>query len=245
MSAPLPDKVRQRREMWEKRMERLRGSRGGARRPGVPGGVGILSNRRILLVMVIVVGALYYFVWNKQGDQQPIVQDTTVELAYKGYKRLEPAYAGRKDIQKLLLNANELTTVDTTLMSLTGLRYLELSDNKLAELPEGINAWQQLQVLHLSGNRLTELPQSMASLKKLYHLNLSYNLLRSLPPVLDRMSGLRELNLIGNPLPATEVEAWQKAHPNVKVLWQPPTAPDTAGTAGAVPATAVAPAASH
>ena len=78
---------------------------------------------------------------------------------------------------------------------------LNLSGNRLTDLPDALLQLDHLTELNLSGNRLTEFPSDlfwMAKLSRLTDLNLGDNQLTALPDTFFRMDRLRSLNLSGN-----------------------------------------------
>lgn len=87
-----------------------------------------------------------------------------------------------KDLQKLTKN----------------LRTLDLSDNKLPELPPSIGSFSLLKNLVLSRNKLEILPEQLGNLKKLESLSLDGNSLTRLPESLSQLSNLRTLNVSEN-----------------------------------------------
>lgn len=79
------------------------------------------------------------------------------------------------------------------------LRWLVLTDNRIAELPEQLGACQQLQKLMLAGNRLQALPASLAACQRLELIRLSANRLAVLPDWLLALPRLSWLAFAGNP----------------------------------------------
>ena len=80
------------------------------------------------------------------------------------------------------------------------LRWLTLTDNRIAVLPQSIGERPALQKLMLAGNRLTAVPESLAAAANLELLRLSANRLEVLPPWLSRLPRLAWLAWSGNPL---------------------------------------------
>ncbi|KAK6733167.1 hypothetical protein RB195_017122 [Necator americanus] len=78
------------------------------------------------------------------------------------------------------------------------IRNLELSQNKIKELPPDIGYFTVLKQLHLSENALTQLPDEIGSLKNLEILNLQSNKLSSLPDTIVGCTSLKTLNLSAN-----------------------------------------------
>jgi internalin A len=84
--------------------------------------------------------------------------------------------AGRLDLSQL-----GLTTPPESLGKLSGLRTLELPNNRLTSLPEWLGNLSRLQALDLSGNQLTSLPAGMRELRALTDLFLHDNPALGLP----------------------------------------------------------------
>ena len=80
------------------------------------------------------------------------------------------------------------------------LRWLTLTDNRIARLPDAIGQRRGLQKLMLSGNRLTALPESLADAAHLELLRLSANALDALPAWLAALPSLAWPTWAGNPL---------------------------------------------
>lgn len=77
-------------------------------------------------------------------------------------------------VENLSLSNNRIKNI-YGLMDKTNLKYLNLSDNRLKELPLNIDKLAKLEWLDLSNNRLKELPPSVCNLKNLKVLNLKNN----------------------------------------------------------------------
>lgn len=104
------------------------------------------------------------------------------------------------NIKKLAINlsGNKLEEIPTEIALLKNLTYLNLSNNLLDSLPPAISNLKNLKYLNLFGNKLKELPNSITKLKKLEHLNLFHNRLESLPEPIDKLKNLKYLNLANN-----------------------------------------------
>jgi len=61
----------------------------------------------------------------------------------------------------LELSSNKLTEIPNSIGILQQLQYLDLSSNQLTKIPESIGNLPQLQNLYLYGNKLTEIPDSI------------------------------------------------------------------------------------
>lgn len=103
-------------------------------------------------------------------------------------------------IQELNLSNNKLKNLPRTVFDASQLTILDLSGNQLATLPEEIGSLVNLTSLDLSGNELQTLPKSIGNLKKLQFLNLRNNLLQALPHEVTHLTTLKQLTIADNPL---------------------------------------------
>ena len=108
-----------------------------------------------------------------------------------------------KDIKELDLSYNKLTQLPTEIGHLTLLTELSLFDNKLTQLPTEIGNLTNLTYLSLSNNQLTQLPREIGNLTQLTELYLYNNELTQLPSEIGQLTQLNYLDLFGNPIENT------------------------------------------
>ena len=121
--------------------------------------------------------------------------------------------------RRLRLEGQQLEKLDPRARELVNLELLDLSRNRLSELPD-LRCLTRLVKLDLTGNRFKSLPVWLASLSRLRQLKagenlltdvpnlpphleelyLGYNKLRRVPSLVPSLSKLRVLELSGNPL---------------------------------------------
>lgn len=78
-----------------------------------------------------------------------------------------------KKLEELDLSFNKLKNLPNAIAELGALRSLKVASNKLVDLPSGISSLTSLEDLDLSHNRLTSLASlKLASMLALQHLNL-------------------------------------------------------------------------
>lgn len=77
-------------------------------------------------------------------------------------------------------------------------KFLDLSDKGIKELPKEILMFNNLQVLKASRNKIETVPAFVDSLKNLETLILSHNTIREFPNHLSRLNKLRLLDLSSN-----------------------------------------------
>lgn len=93
----------------------------------------------------------------------------------------------------------DITKFSTTLDKLTNLTRLDLSQNRLSEVPK-LN--KRIRVLNLAENQITSAKLTQLP-KYVQHLNLSHNELTYLPAELKTLGHLRSIELHGNPINCT------------------------------------------
>merc|ERR1719402_2047138 len=70
-----------------------------------------------------------------------------------------------------------LESVDEYIGALLDLKYVNLRENNISEIPEGVlNKWRYVRVLDLAHNQITSLPKQLRAMQHLGELNLSFNL---------------------------------------------------------------------
>lgn len=113
--------------------------------------------------------------------------------------------------------SNHITEVPADALP-ASLRWLILTDNRIAALPASIGRCTQLQKLMLAGNRLTALPATLASCSNLELLRVAANRLTALPDWLLAMPRLAWLAFAGNPFSAADETAAARA-PHGTIAW--------------------------
>ncbi len=93
------------------------------------------------------------------------------------------------------------------------LRWLILTGNRLAGLPDELGGCARLQKLMLAGNRLTALPDSLADLHRLELLRISANRLDEVPAWLGELPRLAWLAFAGNPCSDAREARALRQHP--------------------------------
>ena len=130
-----------------------------------------------------------------------------------------PEVLGRCEALEMVgFKANQITEVPGAALP-PRLRWLILTDNRIAELPEALGQRPRLQKVALAGNRLRSLPASLSSCERLELLRISANQLEGLPDWLLTLPRLTWLAHGGNPFSAAhEADALEHA-PMPQVRW--------------------------
>jgi len=78
------------------------------------------------------------------------------------------------------------------------LRSIDLSDNKIVEIPQNIGAFANLKLLNLNVNSIEVIPEQLGQLTKLETLYLAQNRIKSIPASVQKLPKLKDVNFSGN-----------------------------------------------
>ncbi|KAL8034030.1 hypothetical protein ABFX02_12G000300 [Erythranthe guttata] len=90
-------------------------------------------------------------------------------------------------VRTLDLTHNKLVEIPMEISKLINLQRLILADNVIDRLPMNLGKLQSLKAMTLDGNRVTTLPDELGQLVKLERLSISGNLLLSLPETIGSL----------------------------------------------------------
>ncbi|MHB8625227.1 MAG: leucine-rich repeat domain-containing protein [Aggregatilineales bacterium] len=118
------------------------------------------------------------------------------EANYGGvFYSLEEALNKPDQVRRLHLRGNAPIDLLAEIGRLTRLTFLDINDNKLTSLPEGICQLRTLASLYARNNHLTELPQGIGALANLREFYLDRNRLTTLPESIGDLSRLRTFSV--------------------------------------------------
>ncbi|XP_072949173.1 uncharacterized protein Lap1 [Epargyreus clarus] len=124
--------------------------------------------------------------------------EDVVELDYSHQSLTDvpsDVFVYERTLETLLCQCNRITELPRQLFMCHGLKYLDLSDNDLQNIPTAISSLVNLQHLNISRNTLASIPDNMKALKHLSFLDLSLNPLEKLPDTLTNLIAMQELYL--------------------------------------------------
>jgi len=142
--------------------------------------------------------------WNQDGKCAGLLCLRTLILRGNQLEAFVPH--GKKELPSLThldLSCNRFTSLSPSLVLDIGptLNRLNLARNAITDLPIGVlGAMKHLVSLNLSHNRIRELPDDIAFLPALQTLNLSHNLLTALPDSISHLVSLSSLLVASNKL---------------------------------------------
>ena len=104
----------------------------------------------------------------------------------------------KDNIRSLDLSANKLKQIPDVLGSFANIKHLNLGDNKLGTIPSSLGQLSRLETLVLKNNLLVTLPRTLESLANLRTIDLSGNLFSSIPVQILGLKRLEMLDLSRN-----------------------------------------------
>ncbi|CAM9406854.1 unnamed protein product [Ectocarpus sp. 6 AP-2014] len=109
--------------------------------------------------------------------------------------------AHMRSVGEINLSGNKLRELPEEAQRLTSLKTLRLDNNKLSGLPDGLLKLTSLTHLSLRHNNFSNLPNRFGDLHRLEKLDLGENMLKTLPPTMGLLTSLKHLKLDGNNMP--------------------------------------------
>ena len=105
-------------------------------------------------------------------------------------------------LKRLVLTDVKLSDLPSWLTTarLECLEHLDLSDNRITQIPKGISNLSALKELILTSNKINTLSKDLSRCQKLIKLDLSNNQLSKLPKWIGQLKNLESLHLLGNTL---------------------------------------------
>lgn len=118
------------------------------------------------------------------------------------YTRLDKALQHPDSVFRLRLRGKRLDKFPEEIARFKHLRELDLSNNRITQLPPWIGQLEQLEILRLGRNRLSGIGKEVTRLKQLKYLDLGMNQIEALPFEIGELSALEFLQVWGNELTA-------------------------------------------
>ena len=128
------------------------------------------------------------------------------------FTRLPPALGDCESLSQIGCRGTGLVEVPGEALP-PRLRWLTLTDNAIAALPDALGRRPALQKLMLAGNRLAALPATLAGVERLELLRLAANRFDALPPWLADLPGLAWAGWAGNPMDEAPMPAGTRPVP--------------------------------
>lgn len=121
------------------------------------------------------------------------------------------------DATNLSLAFNRFAGIPAQLNQYKSLEHLNIPNNRIRNLT-GIGSLTNLHYLNLSGNRISEIPDEIENLQNLFELDLSNNRIKKVNTGITKLKNLKILNLKGNKIPFVELKRIIQALPNTNII---------------------------
>lgn len=146
-------------------------------------------------------------------------RDSVYSLKLKDRLKVVPkeVFTEFPNLQLLDLSKNRLKELPSELGLLKNLKKLILYKNKLEALPPEIGQLEDLRELIINQNELETLPNEIGNLKKLRYIDMWSNNITHLPPSMEEMYALEEVDLRVIVMTETEQENIKLLLPNTTV----------------------------
>jgi leucine-rich repeat protein SHOC2 len=131
----------------------------------------------------------------------------SLNLANMGWTEVPLALQHFSQVVELDLSGNKLMELPAFVENLSHLKKLNLANNQITSLPEQIGRLNQLEELDLSGNLLSALPTGMKDMSQLTKLNLKNNRFTAFPTVTKLLPRVQELALSQNGIEVLDIDA--------------------------------------
>lgn len=138
------------------------------------------------------------------NDLDRLVNMRILFLSSNNFQRIPAVLAACPKLEMISFKSNDLTQVDENVLPVDT-RWLILTDNHIASLPDSMGQLHRLQKLALAGNRLTQLPDSMSNCRNLELVRLSANDLMAMPDWIFQLPKLAWLAFSGNAFNRAEI----------------------------------------
>lgn len=128
-------------------------------------------------------------------------------LSASGMSQFAMEYAARQTCMHLDISNNFLATLQDGIFSFLNLTHVDVSFNRLEKIPILVGNLREMLHFAADGNMIQQLPTSLAYMDKLQYISAADNAIVDIPPEYAMLSALRSLNLAGNKIrePAGEL----------------------------------------
>jgi len=126
------------------------------------------------------------------------------------------------NLKELNLSKNKLSQIPENFNSFQAIEKLDLGRNKFEIFPLSVSTLSNLKILQLDRNKLTLLPEQIASLQALEYLDLYANTIEHFGEGIFTLPKLQTLNIEGTMYGTVFAKQLLSRLPNTKVLIDPP-----------------------
>ena len=128
-------------------------------------------------------------------------------LRNQGLAVVSSRVAVLRNLRTLDISSNKLRELPSEICSLSRLERLMAGGNALESLPIGFSKLSSLQEIYLKSNSFREFPGELLKMKRLISVDLSDNKITLLPPGIVELRSIAELSMDNNPLSRESIAA--------------------------------------
>ena len=147
------------------------------------------------LIQTLPIIAFLAIIFASSAQSQNVLAALDKEKVYDSF---EEAFKTPEKVTVLNVSKQKLTQLPTNIDQLTNLRKLVLSENKIKVLPASIVKLKKLQRLEIAKNKLKKLPVGFEQLQSLRYLDLAKNKFRHIPEAVFQLKQLETFYFFGN-----------------------------------------------
>ena len=118
------------------------------------------------------------------------------EITERDYMSIEEARVNHPDsVFALRMKKMKLTEFPEEILNYKNLRALDLTKNRLTNIPQNLNQLQKLEILTLSKNKLQIFPIVICSMPNLKSISVSNNIITNMPTCIQYLTKLEHLDI--------------------------------------------------
>lgn len=181
----------------------------------------------VIAILISVSAAIYQFGLFKSTQTKPVStlppppnqSAVSPKVVCKRFENLDEALKNIDIACVLDLSNQKLTEVPAQISQLTKLNELSFKNNNLTEVPKEVLNITTIISLDLSSNQILSLPPEISQLINLQLLDLSNNQLTAIPRQIQSLIQLHTLKLTGNELSLEDKETIKKLLPATQITF--------------------------
>lgn len=127
-----------------------------------------------------------------------LVKITDFNLYNIGLKELPKSLLTLTGIERLKISQNPIREIPDTIGNMVNLKFFEIYNTYVEYLPESMGNLTKIEELYLHFNKIKNVPQSFENMRNLKHLVLNDNDITELSPIFENLTKLQILNISNN-----------------------------------------------
>lgn len=145
-------------------------------------------------ILAVIIYLTFSFHWS---FSQELWDDDSVK-AQKIYYSLSEALQNPDSVYRLDLSKQKLSEIPAGVFELKNLIQLKANKNRITEIPAEIEKLRLLQEISFNNNKIRRIPPQIGKLKNLRYIHMNRNLIEEVPDEIGQLFNLEELHLWDN-----------------------------------------------